>query len=375
MALGPRQVQIQSLKQMAKLMGRMKLAQFMHLPEEDFEKLLKDLEQNSLFKKLTEPGIKVIKCKRFPWTRIAQARTLPLDASITPSRDAMDVESFLKREEDVSQMIKNLGVEKFKKYFLDGVPGLPLEKIAESCGLTPEEVKRVNGFVDRFYLESKLSESAGGNTANRVYYSTIASIEATDTGFIIGYFSPDVVKGRYVIDFERLDELKKAGVFAGRELAKMSSLLNKLRLVNSRKTTIYQIIQNIIEVQRDFLTSGKLQDLKPFTQVSMSKKIDISPSLMSRAIRGKAIRTPQGRQIALKSFFPTQREIRKRIFREIFEQERRELESGLIKRPYSDEEIRKKLKENYDIDISRRSVTDGRKNLNIPSSFERGRLL
>jgi len=142
-------------------------------------------------------------------------------------------------------------------------------------------------------------------------------------------------------------------------------------LINSRKTTIYQVIQNLIEVQRDFLLSGDFQDLKPFTQVSLSRKIGVNPSLISRAINRKAIRIPQGRQISLKTLFPSEREIRKKLIREVIEQEKNEIQNGSLSKTYSDQEIRTQLRKKYGISISRRSISDCRKNLKIPSSFER----
>jgi len=93
-------------------------------------------------------------------------------------------------------------------------------------------------------------------------------------------------------------------------------------LVNSRKTTIYQVIQNIIEAQYNFFQSGNLKDLKFLTQASLAEKIGVEASLISRAISGKAIRIPQGRETSLKTFFPTKKQLRKELIREIIEQEK-----------------------------------------------------
>jgi len=370
-ALEGRQVLTQRTKQVAKLMGRMKLAQFMSLPEDRFQELIQEVENDPLFKKLMLPETKIIRYKKLPWTGIAQPKMLPLDPAITPSQDTLEVESFLAEEKDLILTIKKLGVDRFKKYFLDGVSGITSKEVARECGLTMETVKRINDFVDKFYLESKLTGSAQDNRTHRIYYSTIASIEKENSRLTIGYFSPEMAKGRYLIDFDRFEKIKKVGIFAKDEMQKIDSLLNKLRLINSRKTTIYEVIQNLVEVQRSFLFSGDLKDLKPFTQVSLSTKIGVNPSLISRAINRKAIRTPQGRQISLKTLFPSEREIRKKLIREIIEQEKNEIQNGSLSRAYSDEEIRTQLREKHGISISRRSISDCRKNLNIPSSFER----
>jgi len=203
-----KQVLTQRAKQVAKLMGRMKLAEFMSLPEEEFRKLIQEVENEPLFKKLMRSEIKIIRYKKLPWTKIAQPQMLPLDPTITPSRDTLEVESFLAQEKDLVSTIKKLGLDRFKKYFLDGVAGITSKEIARQCGVILETVKKINDFVDKFYLESKLTESREHNRTARIYYSTIASIEKENGELTIGYFSPEMAKGRYLIDFDRFEKIK-----------------------------------------------------------------------------------------------------------------------------------------------------------------------
>jgi len=103
----------------------------------------------------------------------------------------------------------------------------------------------------------------------------------------------------------------------------------------------------------------------------LSERIGSHPSLVSRVISRKAIRTPQGREISLKTFFPTEKELRKQLIRQIIDQEEAAIRGGVIKKPYSDGEITKKLKEDYGLSISRRSVSETRLDLAIPPAPER----
>ena len=358
-------------KQIAILKGRMKLGEFMGLPEDDFQKLIKEIKNDPLFKRLTAPDTKVIRHKKFPGTSLASSKTVPLDPAITPSQDSFELEPFLTQEKDVTLIIKSLGVDRFKKYFLDGGCEIALEETAEECNLTTEEVKKVNSFVDRFYLQTKATESPMGERPGRIYYFTIASVEKEERGFSLGFFSAQMFEGRYIIDFDRFEEVKKIGEFNQDELKEIKILFDKLRLVNSRKTTIYQVIQNIIEAQPNFFESGNLKDLKFLTQASLAQKIGVEASLISRAINGKAIRIPQGREISLKTFFPTKKQLGKELIREIIEQEKTDLQNRVVKKPYSDAEIRKKLRKDYGISISRRSVSEWRFDLKIPPASER----
>jgi len=289
---GVKQILTQKEKQIATLKGRMKLAEFMSQPEDEFQKFIQDVENDPLFRKLMLSEIGIIRYKKPPWTRITQAKMLPLDPAITPSKDTLEIESFLAKDKELVSTIKSLGVDRFRKYFLDGVSGMTSREIAEECDLPIVTVKKINDFVDKFYLKSTLTEPIESNRTARIYYSTIASIEKNNGQLAIGYFSSEMAKGRYLIDFDRVEKLEKLGVFAKNEIRKVGSLLNKLRLVNSRKTTIYQLIQSLIEVQRRFFFSGSFKDLRPFTQVSLSRKIGVNPSLISRAISRKAIRNP-----------------------------------------------------------------------------------
>lgn len=372
-ALEIRQTVTQTAKQVAKLIGRMKLAEFMSLPEEEFQKLIQEVEKEPLFKKLMLSEINIIRYAKRPWARMAQPTMLPLDPAITPSRDTLEVESFLTKEKDLVPTIKKLGVDRFKRFFLDGVSGMTSTEVARQCGLSLETVKKMNDFVDRFYLESRLTEPSQDHQTSRIYYSTVASIEKNYGELTIGYFFREIARGHYFIDFDGVERIKKTGILSKEEARRIDSLLNKLRLINSRKTTMYQVIQNLMEVQRRFLLSGDPRDLKPFTQVSLGRKMGVNPSLISRVINRKAIRTPQGRQIPLKTLFPSEREIRKKLIREVIEREKAEIANGFLRKPCSDEEIRTELRKEYGTSISRRSISDCRGDLKIPSSFERSR--
>lgn len=60
-----KQIISQQGKQIASLKGRMKLGKFMSLPEDDFQKLIKEIKNDSLFKRLAAPDTKVIRHKNF----------------------------------------------------------------------------------------------------------------------------------------------------------------------------------------------------------------------------------------------------------------------------------------------------------------------
>jgi DNA-directed RNA polymerase specialized sigma54-like protein len=80
---------------------------------------------------------------------------------------------------------------------------------------------------------------------------------------------------------------------------------------------------------------------------------------VSRGLRGKSIDTPWGEEIPLWRFFPRPKQFRKQLLRQLLE-----ADGGLS----SDETIRAELLEKFGVAISRRSVTNLRKELQFPAS-------
>ncbi|PIZ19618.1 MAG: hypothetical protein COY50_09050, partial [Deltaproteobacteria bacterium CG_4_10_14_0_8_um_filter_43_12] len=210
--------------------------------------------------------------------------------------------------------------------------------------------------------ENEFSQTPNNYRPKGISYTTVAKIEETDNGFVITSFSADLTRGKWTIHEETLNELEDR--FSPQEKRRIKGLLNKVRLINRRKSVIYQILENIIEIQRDYLASGDVGGLKPFTQKSLSRKIRIDPSLISRAIVRRTVETPKAGEIPLKRFFPRERDIRKRLIEKILEREKGS-------KSWSDEKIRRILYKKYYLSLSRRTVCDCRKELNIPSSYQR----
>lgn len=352
-------------KQTFRLIGRMKLSNFMELSERDFAEFVKRVEEDPLFKRLTYPSSKEEKAvtqKRFNGTCMSRF-FYELREDMVPAINSFNFNSLLENRGEVISIIKKLGMDKFKRYFLYNEMEMAPEDIAIECNLDISAVRRINDLIDELSIYGEFYNPSSIMIAEKIHYSKIASIERGDDGsYYIGYFSPNLVRGRYFINYEKIWNLKKSNAFSKEELKKIDKLLRDLELINTKKSITHQIIENIIRIQFDYLKSGDPLRLVPFSQSELAKKIEADPSLVSRAIRGRSIETPWREEKPLKYFFPRRRQARKNLIKKIIKEE---------KKPESDEEIRRVLKQRFNINISRRSVSALRKELGISHSWKR----
>ncbi len=338
----------------------MEQAKLLEMPEDEFKRLIADIEQSPLFKRLYYQE-KLLRYQRFPGTDIS-AGFYRLEAERVAGRDSLDIESLLLNKEYIIRLVKKLGLEKFKRYFLFPESGITLAEIARESALETSEVKQINSLIDDFSVMSEFYHPSS-ITPDIIRYSKVASVEKSEEGFIIGYFAPALARGRYSIDYAGFEQLTAAGAFTKAETREARQLLKKLALINSRKDTLTRILQNIIDKQAVYLESADLWSLLPFSQQDLAAKIELAPSTVSRAIRGKSIVTPWGEEIPLKHFFPRPKRFRKELLRQLLE-----IEPGLS----PDQAIRARLSEKFGVAISRRSVANLRKELNFPAARRQG---
>ncbi len=354
-----RNVSIQKLKHLPKLIGRMQLADLMDLKEVEFKELIKHIEQSPLFKKLTYPVSfkdkkeKVISFVKFPKTKIIRA--YELKEEILADKSEVSIESLLEGREDIIKVIKQLGIAKFREYFLDCRDNLSLEEIAEECSMKIEKVTEIIDLVNDISIQSSFTIPAITDPSTRVFYARVASIEKERDGFSIGYFDFCYVKGKYSIDYEKLTQLKKKGKFNSRQIKELDNLTKTLELINSRRNTLYQILQGIIKKQNKFLLSGNKKDRKVFTQKEIAQIIEKDSSLISRAIKLKSVQVPWGKEIAIKDFFPDRKTIIKEFLQEILAEKKDKL---------TDRQLTDIIKKQFRINLSRRSVNDYRREIN-----------
>jgi len=368
-----KQNQIPQLKQTQ----RIKLAKLMELPEVEFAKYIKKIEKDPLFKRLLfakNPNEKIIRYKRFYRTSLSKC-FYEFNDEITIDRSVPNIEGFLEGKEKILNIARKIGREKFEKYFIYCQVTKSVEQIAQECKLKVEDVKKLMELVNTIAVYEEFFYPSSFNYISQIHYTKVASFIKDNSGhIIINFFSPYLSRGRYTINYDKLEQLKKSKVFSKKELKQIDRLIKNLEFINARKTTLFKILQKIFKEQKSYLASGEIKNLKPYTQKKLAKEINVDPSLVSRAIRNRSVETPFG-EIPLKDFFSsTLRRQIKNYIEEIIAEEKRKMKKKNCSAAYNDGTIARILKDKYRIQIAVRTVAKYRNELKIPNVFKRKNL-
>ena len=142
--------------------------------------------------------------------------------------------------------------------------------------------------------------------------------------------------------------------------------------LDQRQSTLLRVARRIVDYQRDFLDFGP-HELRPLKMQQVADDLGIHVSTVSRATHEKYMQTHRG-IFSMKYFFTgaatsvdggmeSRASVRQRV-KEIINLEDK-------RHPLSDEEIVKRLRRNFGVEVARRTVTKYRKALSIPSTRQR----
>jgi len=146
---------------------------------------------------------------------------------------------------------------------------------------------------------------------------------------------------------------------------------NLIKSLELRKLTLLQLADVLIEKQRAFLESGS-SELKPLTMQEVAEQLELNPSTISRAVRGKYLLTPHGLS-SLRAFFEggvTTDSGENLATTSIKETILQLVKSESPEKPLSDSAIHKTLSEKG-IKIARRTIAKYREQLKILPSHLR----
>ena len=242
--------------------------------------------------------------------------------------------------------------------------------IAKELNISPREAQRYGDIIKR--LEPK--PSRGFYTGEEVkFIIPDAAIRELDGEFII--IMNDSVVPKLSINKTYKDVLTNNDEIASNYVKdRLNKALFLIKSIEQRRSTLYRVLEIIIIKQREYFEKG-YNFLKPMTLKEIAEELQVHESTISRAVKDKYVLTDRG-TVRIKDLFTTSIsslnsedtgviKIKNKI-KEIIESEDK-------KKPYSDQNISDKLKENG-MNISRRTVAKYREEMQIRSSSKRKRL-
>ncbi|CZR98606.1 MULTISPECIES: RNA polymerase factor sigma-54 [unclassified Clostridioides] len=205
-----------------------------------------------------------------------------------------------------------------------------------------------------------------------VYIQPDVTVEKIDDEFIVYLNEKDSYQIRInnyykdILKNSQSDESAKEFI-----KERLNSATGLMKNIESRKTTVLKIAEEIVKAQDEFLRKGT-KYIKPLKMKDIAEKLEFHESTISRGVNGKYMLTPFG-VYEFRYFFSSAIETEnnemasstsiKKIIKETIKDENK-------KKPLSDDHISKLLKEKG-INVARRTVAKYREELGILSSSKR----
>lgn len=330
------------------LLGRLRMAEWIEMPEREFAGEIEKIEKDPLFKKLyfgsaEDPG--VIRRQRWSQSRFAGS-LFEVNERVVAGGERVRVEELVEAGGDsLMRKIRKMGAEAFERYFLYATEALPLAEIAQRTGLSLKEIEDIHSLLLTIGSEAEFALPSTGPAAvsDSVCLARL-SINGGEPEF--EFFSPYWARGLYHIRYEALEKWKDHGRFEGAELKKLPHLLKKLETVNLRQNTVFRILESLTKLQAGYLGSKEEAGKRPISLRMLARRLDLAPSTVSRAVAGRSVMLPWGRQAPLIELLPG----RRRVLREIL--------TGWLKEDAgaTDAKLAERLNEERGIKVSRRTV-------------------
>lgn len=331
----------------------MQQANFLQMSDVDFHKLISELEQDPLFIQLYRRE-KLIQYRKYSGTDI-HPLSLHIDDYQVSGSVSPDVEELIAKYPEILNIIRSIGDDKFKKFFLYPQENYSLEDISIMCSISVREIEAINSLVNEVSVFSTFYHPPDSG-AQILAYTCLASLEINAEDFTISYLSPVYARGRYIIDYDNIEKLLIERDLHKTDITGIRKILSKLEFINQRKNIIQKILVCLVNKQSLYLKSGKQNTLLPYSQKELASEIGTVPSSVSRAMRLKSIITPWNEEIPLKNLLPNMHVFKKELVKRILETE---------PTLQSDEVIRKIIRDRFGAQISRRSISALRKELGI----------
>jgi hypothetical protein len=294
------------------VMGRMRMADWIEMPEREFAQEIVKLEKDPLFQKLyfgdgRIPG--AFRRQRWPGGKLSGSFYEIDERTAAGAGERVGVEEFSAERAESIAAIKRMGQKDFERYFLHGEDALTLEEIGRRTNLKPEEVRSIHELVvelgARAEFEGKIEAptAAPGRQA-----ACLAQITLKGGAPVFEFYAPYWARGLYQVRHDLLDRWKEGGL-TPQERKHLPAMLKRLETVNLRQSTLFRLLETIARLQADYLKSEHPEDIRPISLRQLAKRLDLAPSTVSRAFARRSLRLPSEREMPLIAFVPGRRSV------------------------------------------------------------------
>ncbi|MDR7866462.1 MAG: RNA polymerase factor sigma-54 [Sporomusaceae bacterium] len=253
--------------------------------------------------------------------------------------------------------------------YLDEVAAGHFKNIADKLDCTPHDVQRAVDFIRTLDPKPGRAFDAGDQPCYIIPDVTIERVAGNYIIIINDHNIPHLTINPYYRRVVRDADSEAKKFVEGR----INAAVWLIRSIEQRRRTLYNVVETIIELQRDFFDHGP-KYLRPLTMKKVADKVGIHESTVSRAIANKYADTPHG-LFSLRAFFSAGLQGADGEALSAATVKRQIKELGAAEdpvQPLSDQAITEILI-GRGVAVSRRTVAKYREELNIQSSSKRRR--
>jgi hypothetical protein len=336
-----------------KTMMGIQIAQTLDKTGGQFWDWVEEIENSDVFRKLHQSQKnKVIQIN--PILNYYVPGQHPDDNSLKP----FAIRTIFKDHPSIFNTFINTGWNRFYYYFIEG-NGTRAERdeLARSHAQEADDIREQ--ILEKLTLHRiTIRDNSHFSSALADMGEIVAEVVSPDNRLHVSQVFPQF---RYKIDEEKLYRLIENGELTRKEAGEFSGLRRKMESINYRFQLLENLINTIVIHQKDFLSTGEENNLKNMEEKIIAEKLEVDPSWISRLIKHKYI-IVRNKLTSLKDLFISERDLNKmrgkKLLIQILDKQNRKIREKKLFRSYSDEEIRLQLLNEFNFEVSRRSINN-----------------
>jgi hypothetical protein len=259
------------------LLGRVKMAQAIHLRESEWAKALSEVEADPLFQELIHAQIgseRVVQYKKLGRNKLSGQFYEEQDLNVIGG-GGESPETLLNRKKHLLKMIQEIGQEKFEKYFLYREESVDLPQIAERCAMPVEKAKELQDFVMEMSVNAEFYHPSALQAHNLVKPTLIGKVIRNDDGtYSMSYNFPHLARGLYDINTAALKKWQKTKGLDREQASKLRKYIGLLELSNLRQGAFWRVVEYLLRIQKEYFDTQDSTKLAPVSLRYVARNLD-----------------------------------------------------------------------------------------------------